>query len=65
MMKEVAPVSPGDLIKAAERLDSPDLERLVADLLARVAHRKTPALDQTETELPHKSAESPGAVALG
>lgn len=51
MTKGAAQFSPNDLIRAAEQLDAPELERVIADLLALLAHRKAPALDQTEAEL--------------
>ena len=46
-----AQVSPDDLIRAADQLSPPELERVVSQLLALLAHRRAPSLSPAETEL--------------
>ncbi len=45
------PVSPDDLLRAADRLAPAELERFASQVFALVAHRRAPSLSHEETEL--------------
>ena len=46
-------VSPEDLIRAADRLSPPELERVVAQIITLLAHRRAPSLSPAETRAGH------------
>ncbi len=46
-----AQVSPDNLVRAADQLTPPELERFVSQVLALLAHRRAPSLSPAETEL--------------
>ena len=45
------PVSPDDLLRAADRLAPAELERFASQVFALLAHRRAPSLSHEETEL--------------
>jgi hypothetical protein len=45
------PVSPDDLLRAADQLAPAELERFASQVFALVAHRRAPSLSHDETEL--------------
>jgi hypothetical protein len=46
-----AQVSPEDLLRAADQLSPPELERFATRIQALLAHRRAPSLSAVETEL--------------
>ncbi len=51
VIKVEAHLSSGDLLKAVEQLDAPQLAQFVAEVIALQARRNAPALPQAEAEL--------------
>ena len=51
MVRVEAQVTPGDLLKAVEQLDLPELEQFVAQVIALRARRQAPTLPAAEADL--------------
>ena len=58
MSAQTASLSPEELLKAVDKLETPELRSFVTEVLARMARRLAPHLDRQESELLEKINQS-------